>query len=168
MTNAVIFTATRTVTKSGLHIIERVCENMPRLATTDAEPVHRFVSGCADGGDTAASLFCLAMWQMAEHHICIPDYKHNTILAEYMRIREQTMIAGVVVHDTGLPPLDRNEFMLDLFPDDDRKVVAFPGTSSELMRGSGTWACVRQARKRDLPIHVFPLDGSDPWVENGR
>lgn len=156
MPRTIVFTATRTVTPRGVAIMRDVCENV--------QLVHRFVSGCADGGDTAVALFCLAMWQRSEHHICIPDYHHNEILAAYMKVREETMTAGVIIHRTNLPPLKRNEYMLDLFRDE-AEVIAFPSTSNEQMRGSGTWACIREARKRTMKIRVFPLNGDEPWTE---
>ena len=43
-------------------------------------------------------------------------------------------------------------------------LIAFPETPHEETR-SGTWATVRRARKKGIPIYFFPLDGSTPYRE---
>ncbi len=45
-------------------------------------------------------------------------------------------------------------------------LVAFPLKAAEprnFRAGGGTWATVRRARKRGLPIYIVPLDGSPPF-----
>lgn len=44
-------------------------------------------------------------------------------------------------------------------------LLAFPASPRALMRGSGTWATIRRARKLGLRIRFFPLDGSTEWNE---
>jgi hypothetical protein len=43
-------------------------------------------------------------------------------------------------------------------------LFAFPKTSIEQKR-SGTWATVRRARRKGIPIFFFPLNGAKPWQE---
>jgi hypothetical protein len=40
-------------------------------------------------------------------------------------------------------------------------LLAFPKTSVEEKRGSGTWLTVRLARRSGIEIRFFPLDGSE-------
>ena len=41
---------------------------------------------------------------------------------------------------------------------------AFPHSPREEQR-SGTWATIREARRRGIKVRFCPLDGSPPWVE---
>ena len=58
--------------------------------------------------------------------------------------------------------MKRNDLTVSLIGE----LLAFPRTSEEERR-SGTWAAIRRARKKRIPVHFFPLDGSSPWVEDG-
>lgn len=134
------------------------------------QKVMRCISGAAVGGDTWFALLCLELFREAEHHICVPDYSHNSLLVDYLTFRREMDVRNggrltpIEIHETGLPPLDRDDYMLDLFVP--RVLYAFPATPTEQPRGSGTWATIRHARKRKVPIFAFPLNGKKPWSEN--
>lgn len=57
----------------------------------------------------------------------------------------------------------RNGVVLDHGPD---ALLAFPRTWKEQKRGSGTWACIREARRRGMRIYIYSLDGEPAGVEN--
>lgn len=132
--------------------------------------VTRCISGSAVGGDTWFALMCLELFYEADHHICVPDYAHNDLLVEYMQFRynqdkkDGAKNTKITIHDTGLPPLERDDYMLDLYVPS--VLYAFPSTKWEQVRGSGTWATIRHARKREMQIFVFPLNGDKTWSEN--
>ena len=52
------------------------------------------------------------------------------------------------------PPLDRNRVMVDL----SYALIATPKSMVEELR-SGTWATIRYARKRGVPVHIIWPDG---------
>ncbi|KKM09958.1 hypothetical protein LCGC14_1722330, partial [marine sediment metagenome] len=49
-------------------------------------------------------------------------------------------------------PLARNKLMVARAD----FLIATPKTMKEVMRGSGTWATIRYARKADIPILLLP------------
>src|SRR3954453_16021682 len=98
-----------------------------------------FITGGAYGGDTYLALACLFLYPQEDHLVCTPENEHNHVLVEALRDQ-----GGVTIIETGLQPLDRDDFMLDRAD----VLRAFPQTSKEQARGSGTWATIRHARKR--------------------
>lgn len=63
-----------------------------------------------------------------------------------------------------LPPLDRNRVMIDhvegsLQIGDGGGLIATPRLMVEELR-SGTWATIRYARKRKVPVHIIWPDGT--------
>lgn len=159
--SAVVFTASRTITKKGLAVMQHSLN----LLKEDAPPDHdfEFISGAADGGDTFLSLATFAMFPNARQTICVPDYHHNEILVAFFRLMQRTG-RNVEVINTDLPPLERNGFMLDR-GGKEATVFAYPSNPKEQMRGSGTWACIRWARKRGMTILYHPLNGEPTWGE---
>lgn len=157
MDQAVTFTATRSPTRRGRIIMRQV------VMSFLLSPPSMFVSGAAYGGDSALALASWVCFPESVHHICIPEYTHNTELVETLAlIKEQRPDEKIIIDYTGLPPLGRNDYMLDLGD----VLYAFPSTEREQHRGSGTWACIRHARKRGMPIFFYPCNGAESWQEN--
>jgi len=156
----IVFTATRVVTPRGVAVMRRTLTMIERGFIH--APGVTFITGAAMGGDTYLALACLFRFQERKHLVCIPDYEHNYILVDALRQWQPTFTCPkLTVVDTGLPPLDRNGYMLDR----GHILFAFPSVEHEQRRGSGTWACIRWARKRNMPILISPLSGTTPWVE---
>lgn len=157
----ITFTASRTVTPTGLAVMHGALQE---IATDHGgEDKLQFISGAADGGDTYLALTCLFMFPEHKHLVCIPDYHHNQLLVSTLRVWQTYVHSPYLqIVETGLPPLDRNGYMLDR----GKYLYGFPSTSKEQARGSGTWACIRWARKRVMPIRIYPLNGEEPWTEN--
>lgn len=154
-----VFTASRTVTTRGREVMATSCEIISPYFDT-------FVSGCAPGGDTVLALQMYARNPEGFHHICPPDYRHNEDLEQYFRLRQALHQDHVFVHPAELDPLMRNSYMLDFIRRHGGVLHGFPSSKAEQMRGSGTWACIREARRRRYRIVIAPLDGSDKWTEN--
>lgn len=104
----------------------------------------------------------LRMWPEAVHRVVYPvgvAYNERIIQdAEFLGL-ELVPVTGPA---SASLYLKRNGVLLEGVT----TVAAFPSTGQEVLR-SGTWATVRLARRRGLPIVVFPLDGSRAWSEDG-
>lgn len=118
--------------------------------------VTEFTTGGAYGVDSIAAY--QAFKYDSEHNnsiflrVCIPDGKwYNNDTINYADDVEE-VDGGYMIRN------DRLVYHADI-------LLAFPATSEEEKR-SGTWATVRRARKKGIPIYFYPLDGSDPWKEN--
>lgn len=118
-----------------------------------------FITGAATGVDTLCFYLCTAWAEKAQHTVIVPAGNHNTEVVNFAL----AMDFEVIEMPEGTNYLDRNTEMIKLAD----LLVAFPGGSAELFRGSGTWSTIRRARKKGIPIHIFPLDKSQkPWKEN--
>jgi hypothetical protein len=137
------------------------------------------VSGLAVGYDPAAhdpivaaalgTLFApvaLAAHPTAAHIVVRPAAPHNGAIVRAVAAAGGTVLDAPEGRTTGASYLLRNDLLLV----GASVLFAFPPTATEVLRGrgGGTWSTVRRARKAGLPIHVFPLDGSAPWVEHRR
>lgn len=152
----ITFTASRTVTPRQTDVMRDVCLEIGNTFRWDDK---KFISGAALGGDTFLALTCLFLYPNDKHLIAIPDYAHNHIMVAALR---EWAHPNLEIVNTGLTPVKRNDFMLDLGD----LLYAFPQSNKEQARGSGTWAAIRHARKLNMPILVHPLSGSAPWKEN--
>lgn len=127
--------------------------------------VQEFTTGAAYGVDTAAFYIGKELFPDALHRVCVPKGKrHNRIVvadAEPSCAVELVPGGGYRSRD------DRIAYAVELVPGghlkrDDRIVyhsdvlVAFPKTRNEVMR-SGTWATIRRARKKGIPVKLWPL-----------
>ncbi len=123
-----------------------------------------FTSGCAYGVDTEAALAAGAAG-FGLIRLTIPTG------AWYNKELEQTGIdAGWEILRTKEYPHPPDAYM----PRNDKTVshcdvlIATPPTSEESGRGgpaAGTWATIRRGRKSGCEVRIYPLDGSEPWVE---
>jgi len=122
---------------------------------------NHFVTGAAFGVDTLCLYLCYAWRREATHTVVVPDGKHNEEIVQFAL----AMDLEVIVMPEGTDYMDRNTKMIQLSD----ILVAFPPTSEETGRGSsgaGTWSTIRRARKKGIPIYIYPLDRSNPWKEN--
>jgi predicted Rossmann-fold nucleotide-binding protein len=117
-----------------------------------------FVTGAAPGVDTLCHYLAYAWRREAEHTLIVPNGKHNKDVVFFA----MAMDIEVIAMPEGTDHLDRNSKMIGMAD----ALLAFPGGSTELFRGSGTWSTIRRARKKGIPIYSYPLDKSDPWREN--
>jgi hypothetical protein len=134
--------------------------------------VTEFVSGACWGVDTLAARDALALWPHARHRLVVPNAPHNEELVAEFEVLERLRLEnaagrGREIHATvekmpaGTGYMERNDRLV-LLAD---VLLAFPSTRDEVVR-SGTWATVRRARKANVPVMVYPLDGSKPWMES--
>lgn len=119
---------------------------------------NHFITGAATGVDTLCHYLCYAWAREAKHTIVVPNSKYNIEVVQFAI----AMDLDVIYMPEGTDPLDRNTKMIEMA----HILVAFPGGSKELYRGSGTWSTIRRARKKGIPIYIYPLDKSDSWREN--
>jgi hypothetical protein len=112
-------------------------------------------TGAAHGIDTVAFAKAQAYWPKAIVRVCYPIEKaHNY---EVVR-RAHAIRADVQAVEGGY--MDRNDRLVS-YAD---VVAAFPAKINEALR-SGTWATVRRARTRDVPILITPLSTLEPFWE---
>lgn len=125
----------------------------------------RVITGAQYGVDTFAFNIAMAMWREGTQHVVVvPAHAHNIRVVELAEgFRDKKGVAVLIERmEHGTTYLHRNDRMLD-FAD---CLMAFPKTSNEIKR-SGTWHCIRQARARGLAIVVNPFEG-DGWTEPAR
>lgn len=131
----------------GELIVERALKSIPGAPA-------EFTTGGADGVDTfAAELgFQLYRHRTSIFRLCYPEgFYYNKATRRY---------ANLIVPVPG-GYLKRDDALVEFCT----TLAAFPRSSEEYLR-SGTWATVRRARKAKRIIMVFPLDGSEAWLEN--
>lgn len=115
--------------------------------------------GGAHGVDTAAARAAYAHWPDVDRVIIQPRAPWSEEVPPGTRL--EWAAAG---RNAGDAYMRRNTRLVGTPTD---VLIAFPETAAEPgnpRAGGGTWATVRRARRRSLPIYVFPLDGSDPFV----
>jgi hypothetical protein len=152
------------------HVIERAFEKLSLNLKVEG-----LVTGGAKGSDTEAAICGLGFWPTARHTLCWPQCDHEDLNrslldnSQDMRMRVITVAFKGSVSGTLMA---RNDAILAQTVREAQQqaarpvIVAFPSSPREQRRGSGTWATIRRARKMRLTIAVFPLDGSEPWLES--
>lgn len=106
-------------------------------------------SGAAPGVDTIAFYASFARWGATAQHVFVPAglmYNQDLVSLAKSEGCEITRVEGGY--------LKRDDAMVkgaDL-------LIAFPNSMREELR-SGTWATIRRAWKRGVPVRYLPLDG---------
>lgn len=111
----------------------------------------QFVTGAAYGLDTAAAEVCYELWPDAQHTLVVPAAWHNRDVVQWAFEREFEIIMAPGKDTVRDAYMARNDMMVNLLT----KLFAFP-TTPERMR-SGTWATIRRARRRGIPVHYTEL-----------
>lgn len=159
---AVSVTGARHVRRGGIEVIRRALQTGRRPLSLS--------SGAQYGVDTELALLAAEVWPLTRQIILVPDAPHNEELVPRLRgllLPDRLEVVTLVREDgeeEGAHYLRRNRVVLDRGP---AELLAFPGTGVEQRRGSGTWATVREARRRGMLIYTYPLDGSPSVVEPG-
>lgn len=145
-------------------IIRQEVQNLFPLGPTE------FVSGAAFGVDTIAALAARDGYLNCIHRLVVPNGRHNEDLVRQwekyvsedpLRTDIDSRVHVVQRMPEGTDHLARNDEMIhraDI-------LIAFPRTPEEEKR-SGTWATIRRARRKGIPIHLFSLLSGDFWFEN--
>lgn len=157
---------------SGASIISSVLLRPPAGAPSS------FSSGAQRGADTAFALYAARVYPDVDHVLVCPAASYNdglpqevrAVLAEERRVRSlpgpprlEVVRMGFERRETPAANyLRRNGLVLERGAG---ALLAFPEDPQERRRGSGTWACIREARRRRIPIYVYPVDGSPSWAE---
>jgi hypothetical protein len=121
-----------------------------------------FITGAATGVDTLAAYLCYAWRREATHTVVVPNGRHNTEIVQFAL----AMDLDVLQMPEGTDHLDRNTEMIKLA----EILVAFPPTENEQLRGKGggTWSTIRRARKKGIPIYIYPVNRDKPWKEDAK
>lgn len=109
----------------------------------------RFVSGAAIGVDTVAILAAWEYLVRAEYYLIVPDRWHNGALVNFGRENGWTI---EYVPGGYMPRNDRTIELAD-------ELHAFPETPVPVLR-SGTWATIRRAERKGIPVVYHPLTGA--------
>ena len=109
-----------------------------------------FISGAAYGVDTVLAKAAIERYPDKKHRVIIPAAHYNTYWSQSF-ILDKNIHIDWMPHGTDY--MDRNQVMVDLAD----HLIAFPRTSNEELR-SGTWATIRRARNKGIPIEIIPLD----------
>jgi hypothetical protein len=122
--------------------------------------VDQIITGAAVGVDTLCHYLAYAWKREAQHTIVVPNGTYNIEIVHFAL----AMDLDVFFMPEGTDHLDRNTKMIQMAD----RLVAFPPTADEVNRGQGggTWSTIRRARKKGIPIFIYPLDQSKPWKEN--
>jgi hypothetical protein len=106
-----------------------------------------FIHGCCIGADEEAA-YCVHM--MLKNSVRIWIYPSN------IKSKTSKLVDGFFAAKAApKPPLDRNKDIVA----DSELLIACPKEREEVLR-SGTWATVRAARKKGIPIIYIWPDGS--------
>jgi hypothetical protein len=111
------------------------------------------VTGAQHGIDTLAGIYSY-LYAPGHDVLVIPAAPHNESMVEFAQehhfeiIRMERISGG-----NGPNYLARNDKLVELAD----RLIAFPKTSKEVLR-SGTWATIRRARKKGIPVDIYPLD----------
>lgn len=126
--------------------------------------VSEVTTGAQFGVDTAAYRAAVSSHPSAVHRVVYPEgLWHNERVVDDARKARHLVVAVVSERSPLNPPLSlyltRNERVLDfveasLLDVEPGVLLAFPETLGEIQR-SGTWACVRSARRRGIEVRVF-------------
>lgn len=114
-----------------------------------SERMHEFHHGLCEGADTYAHWTVRSIWP-------------ECFIVGHMPLSRSKMIHSPC--DLYMPPkkyLDRNRDIALVATE----LIALPGTEEEILR-SGTWATVRYARKRKIPIYLI-LPSGEVVIEKG-
>ncbi len=136
------FTATRTL-RPAHH--PRIVELLARAWGSE------FTTGGAPGGDQLISDAVYQLHPNAHHRIVLPRLQAST--RSHHAYADACASTHEIVH-TQLPPLARNGVILDHCD----RLIAFPLHEEHLGKRSGTWATVRRARARGIPVEIHVLD----------
>lgn len=123
---------------------------------------NHFITGAAKGVDTLAAYLCYAWKREATHTVVVPNGRHNIEIVQFAL----AMDLDVLQMPEGTDHLDRNTEMVRLA----EILVAFPPTQNEELRGKGggTWSTIRRARKKGIPIYIYPVNRDKPWKEDAQ
>lgn len=113
----------------------------------------QFVSGAAHGVDTYAARMAHLYFPEAIHTVIVPAAPHNTEFVSWAEALGFEIVRLKSAGNAATNYMNRNQHMVNLADE----LVAFPKTEEEQWQGSGTWATIRRARKKDIPIHLHPL-----------
>lgn len=123
-----------------------------RRALLSLEEVDEFTSGAQRGADTIAALMSMGLFKGALHRIVRPAAPYDPIWSTAVSAPLFEVIDGPRCATYGQSYMARNGLVLD----HSDVLLAFPRTNTEERR-SGTWACIREAERRDIPVLKFPL-----------
>lgn len=112
--------------------------------------VDKFVSGCAYGVDTETANAVVNYWPGARLHLVVPARPCNKSLIRLSKLPQ----VSVEHMPSGTTYLDRNDRMIELAD----YLIAFPRNFEEKLR-SGTWATIRRARTKGIPICMVDENG---------
>lgn len=126
----------------------------------DALKANVFITGCAYGIDTYVANECIRNFPKARHIGVVPyGYKFNDVHIHGMTLAGEVWDMAKPKNKSEHPNLLRNDYMLELAQELNKntaKLIAFPGGPKEVLR-SGTWSTIRRARKRNMPVEIYPL-----------
>lgn len=140
----VAFTGTRDTTNKDL---KRILSSLREIEKEAGVP-HTCITGAAYGIDTMVATAAYSLWPDSVHWLIIPAGWHNENIVKWCSHRD-FVLEFMPRHTTYM---DRNQVKVDLAD----VLIAFPKRDGEVLR-SETWATVRRARKKGIPIHIFPL-----------
>lgn len=111
------------------------------------------VTGAAKGVDTLAAYYAYA-YAPGHNVLVVPAAPHNLEIVKFAHEHFFEIIRLDSVPGGNSPNyMARNDKMIELAD----HLIAFPETSKEVLR-SGTWATIRRARKKGIPIDIYPLN----------
>lgn len=110
------------------------------------------ISGAAHGVDSIGAIYAYLMSVPVTLTVPIGKW-HDEDLVQLLAAGGQTIIevtGGYMI---------RNDKTIEL----SEVLLAFPETNKEELR-SGTWATIRRARKREMPVYTYPLDQTKDYI----
>lgn len=141
---------------------ERIVADMVLLALQGDDDATEFTSGCAYGADTIA-VFAAECAEVPLIRLTLPTATwHNEVLAARAEACSWEIVRVFQGRWAAETYMRRNSVTVS-FAD---VLLAFPDSATEEWAGSGTWATIRRARKAGCEIRFFPLDGSEPWIDD--
>lgn len=112
-----------------------------------------FISGAQFGIDSQAAFAAWCHFPNARHIIVVPAAPHDKDLVLWAEHEGIEILWMPEVQTDAIAYMERNQYMVDMA----NHVLAFPRTAKEKFRGSGTWATIRRARKKGIPVSIYPL-----------
>jgi hypothetical protein len=160
----VVFTGPRTILAAQVSYVQ---------AILDALKANVFITGGAPGIDLFVAGECERRFPNARHIMVIPfGYKHGATeqsAVGFVNRGHEVLDMPRPRNKSRHPNLLRNDYMCELAMElnpNKAKLVAFPGSAIEQQR-SGTWSCIRSARRISLPVEIHPLADAPGMTDYG-
>jgi hypothetical protein len=122
-----------------------------RQTILDNKPPQLLVTGGAHGVDTTFAGIAMRLWPTVPQRIILPqDAPYDVYGVDTLESMGASVVYASAASTQALAYMARNDALVDAADE----LWAFPESSTEAIR-SGTWATIRRARKKGIPVYIY-------------